>query len=146
MTCWRPVTICWRYRNAPAAWASRGSAWAVGSHWSCRPGFCRLGTVLRHSLPRELSETLGGACPIVASFGGRDPLGVGAPKKLQRVLDQKGITNDVKVYPGAGHSFANNLPAQPLLRIAGFGYSQAATEDAWARVFAFFGEHLREPA
>ncbi|MGA8544024.1 MAG: dienelactone hydrolase family protein [Mycobacterium sp.] len=97
-------------------------------------------------LPRELSETLDGACPIVASFGGRDPLGVGAPKKLQRVLDQKGVTNDVKVYPGAGHSFANRLPAQPLLRIAGFGYNQAATEDAWARVFAFFGEHLRQPA
>jgi carboxymethylenebutenolidase len=93
-------------------------------------------------LPRELSETLDGACPIVASFGGRDPLGAGAPKKLQRVLDQRGITNDVKVYPGVGHSFANKLPAQPLLRITGFGYNQAATEDAWARVFAFFGGHL----
>jgi carboxymethylenebutenolidase len=94
-------------------------------------------------LPRELSETLDGACPVVASLGGRDPLGVGAPKTLQRVLDQKGIANDVKVYPHAGHSFANQLPAQPLLRIAGFGYNEAATEDAWTRVFAFFGEHLR---
>jgi carboxymethylenebutenolidase len=94
-------------------------------------------------LPRQLDETLNGACPIVASFGGRDPLGIGAPKKLQRVLDHKGITNDIKVYPGAGHSFANKLPAQPLLRITGFGYNQTATEDAWARVFAFFGEHLR---
>src|SRR5215469_11649572 len=36
-------------------------------------------------LPRQLSETLEGACPVVASLGGRDPLGVGAPKKLQRV-------------------------------------------------------------
>ena len=94
-------------------------------------------------LPRQLSETLDGACPIVASFGARDPMGIGAPKKLQRVLDQKGIANDIKVYPGAGHSFADKLPAQPLLRITGFGYNQAATEDAWARVFAFFGEHLR---
>lgn len=93
-------------------------------------------------LPRELSETLDGACPIVASFGARDPIGVGAPKKLQRVLDHKGIPNDVKAYK-AGHSFANKLPAQPLLRITGFGYNQEATEDAWARVFSFFGEHLR---
>src|SRR3984885_12383430 len=93
-------------------------------------------------LPRHLSETLDGACPIVASFGGRDPLGRGAPEKLQRVLDHKGITNDVKSYPKVGHSFANKLPAQPLLRIAGFGYNQAATDDAWARVFSFFGEHL----
>jgi carboxymethylenebutenolidase len=97
-------------------------------------------------LPGELSETLSGACPIVASYGGRDLTGKGAPEKLQRVLDEKGIANDVKVYPDAGHSFANELPAQPLLRIAGFGYNQAATEDAWTRVFAFFGEHLRSGA
>ncbi len=93
-------------------------------------------------LPRELSETLDGACPIVGSFGKRDPIGIGAPKKLQQVLDNKGIANDIKSYPKVGHSFANELPAQPLLRIAGFGYSEAATEDAWTRVFSFFGEHL----
>jgi carboxymethylenebutenolidase len=93
-------------------------------------------------LPRHLDETLNGACPIVASFGARDPLGIGAPNRLHRVLEHKGIPNDVKVYPRAGHSFANKLPAQPLLRITGFGYNEAATEDAWARVFAFFGEHL----
>ena len=51
-------------------------------------------------LPRELSETLDGACPMVASFGSRDPIGSGAPEKLQRVLDDKGITNDVKAYQG----------------------------------------------
>lgn len=95
-------------------------------------------------LPRHLNEVLDGACPVVASFGSRDPLGIGAPKKLQRVLEQKAIPNDVKVYPHAGHSFANKLPAQPLLRITGFGYNQAATQDAWARVFAFFREHLHD--
>jgi carboxymethylenebutenolidase len=93
-------------------------------------------------LPRHLSETLEGACPIVASFGGRDPLGKGAPEQLREVTEAKGITTDIKVYPGVGHSFANALPAQPLLRISGFGYDRAATEDAWGRVFAFFGEHL----
>ena len=93
-------------------------------------------------LPRQLSQTLDGACPIVASFGGRDPLGVGAPKKFREVTAAKNITTDIKTYPGAGHSFANKNPAQPLLRITGFGYDDAATEDAWSRVFAFFGEHL----
>jgi carboxymethylenebutenolidase len=93
-------------------------------------------------LPRNLSETLDGACPIVASFGSRDPLGIGAPNKLREVTTAKQITTDIKAYPGAGHSFANKLPAQPLLRIAGFGYNRAAADDAWSRVFAFFGEHL----
>ncbi|ORA83365.1 carboxymethylenebutenolidase [Mycolicibacter kumamotonensis] len=94
-------------------------------------------------LPRHLEETLEGACPIVASFGGRDPMGIGAPNRLRRVAEHKHIPHDIKVYPGAGHSFANKLPGQPLIRIAGFGYNDAATADAWARVFAFFGEHLR---
>ncbi|MCV7088549.1 dienelactone hydrolase family protein [Mycobacterium interjectum] len=93
-------------------------------------------------LPRNLDKTLDGACPIVASFGGRDPLGRGAPEKFREVTEAKQITTDTKVYPGVGHSFANTLPAQPLLRITGFGYDQAATDDAWNRVFAFFGEHL----
>ncbi|KZS62734.1 carboxymethylenebutenolidase [Mycobacterium kansasii] len=93
-------------------------------------------------LPRHLSDTLDGACPIVASFGSRDPLGVGAADRLRTVTQAKGITADIKVYPGAGHSFANKLPGQPLIRVAGFGYNETATEDAWRRVFAFFGEHL----
>ena len=93
-------------------------------------------------MPRHLSETLDGACPIVASFGRRDPLGIGAPSQLRKVVEAKGIAADIKVYPDAGHSFANELPAQPLLRITGFGYNAAVAEDAWSRVFAFFGEHL----
>lgn len=94
-------------------------------------------------LPRRLSETLDGACPIVASFGGRDPLGGGAATRLRRVVEDKNIPHDIKVYPHAGHSFANKLPGQPLIRVVGFGYNASATADAWARVFAFFGEHLR---
>ena len=93
-------------------------------------------------LPRHLSETLDGACPIVASFGRRDPIGIGAPARLRKVVGEKGITADIKVYPDAGHSFANQLPGQLLIRIAGFGYNGAATEDAYRRVFAFFNEHL----
>lgn len=94
-------------------------------------------------LPRKLDETLDGACPLVASFGKRDPLGVGAAKKLREVADAQGIAADIKVYPDVGHSFANKLPGpQGLMRITGFGYDEAATEDAWRRVFAFFGEHL----
>jgi carboxymethylenebutenolidase len=95
-------------------------------------------------LPRGLEDTLDAACPIVASFGRRDPMGRGAPARLQQIVENKGIANDIKVYPDAGHSFANKLPAQPLLRITGFGYDEAATEDAYRRVFAFFNEHLAQ--
>ena len=93
-------------------------------------------------LPRNLSETLDGACPVVASFGRRDPLGMGAAARLRKVVEDKGIAADIKVYPDAGDGFANKLPAQPLLRITGFGYNDVATEDAYGRVFAFFNQHL----
>jgi carboxymethylenebutenolidase len=96
-------------------------------------------------LPRHLSETLDGACPIVASFGRRDPLGIGAPPRLGKVVEHKGIDADIKVYPDAGHGFANKLPGRALLRITGFGYNETATEDAYSRVFAFFNERLTSP-
>jgi carboxymethylenebutenolidase len=93
-------------------------------------------------LPKNLEETLSGACPIVASFGARDPIGRGAPAKLNKAVEAHGIAADVKVYPNAGHSFANQLPAQALMRVTGFGYNEAVAEDAWSRVFDFFDTHL----
>ncbi|BBX36146.1 dienelactone hydrolase [Mycolicibacterium mageritense DSM 44476 = CIP 104973] len=109
-------------------------------------GFAAAAPFYGTPLPRHLDETLDASCPIVASFGRRDPAGIGAPKRLRKIVEAKNIPADIKVYPDAGHSFANQLPAQPLLRIAGFGYNEAATSDAWARVFAFFGEHLQAKA
>lgn len=98
-------------------------------------------------LPSHYDAALDGACPIVASHGARDPMfGRSAARKLEETLTRKGIEHDVKVYEGAGHSFANRLEPQMLVRIAGFGYNEAATEDAWNRVFAFFAEHLTRPA
>jgi carboxymethylenebutenolidase len=93
-------------------------------------------------LPRDLDKVLDGACPVVASFGSRDPWGIGAPAKARRALETNGIVHDLVVYPGVGHAFANRLPAQKVQRIIGFGYDQEATDDAWRRVFAFFAEHL----
>jgi len=83
-----------------------------------------------------------GACPIVASFGKRDPLNIGNGERLRKTLERKGIEHDVKVYRGVGHSFANDVPAQRFVRIVGFKYNAEATEDAFARVYAFFAQHL----
>jgi carboxymethylenebutenolidase len=49
----------------------------------------------------------------------------------------------VKTYPDAGHSFTDRAPLQALSRITGFGENKEAAADAWQRVFAFFGQHLR---
>ncbi|MGW0044948.1 dienelactone hydrolase family protein [Rhodococcus sp. NPDC003348] len=96
-------------------------------------------------LPRHLDEALGGACPIVASYGSRDPILPRAGAKLSAALDRQRIPHDVKTYSGVGHSFANHLPAgpaAPLLRVVGFAYGEEQTRDAWRRVYGFLDEHL----
>lgn len=100
-------------------------------------------------LPRNSEEALADACPIVGSYGSRDLMMLGAGRRLERTLDKLGIEHDVKVYPGAGHSFLNDAPngpaaLRPLLRIANVGPDPAAAEDAWGRIESFFAEHLDE--
>ena len=94
------------------------------------------------SLPSSFEKVIDGACPIVASFGSRDLININGEKKLRKGLDARGIEHDLKTYGGAGHGFANKLAGQPFARVVGFGYNEQATEDAWSRVFAFFGSHL----
>lgn len=96
------------------------------------------------SLPMKYDEMLKGACPVVASLGKRDPVLPGAARRLEKALQRKGIPHDVHEYDGVGHSFANKYPAERLLRIVGFGYDAEVADDAWRRVFAFFGTHLRD--
>lgn len=98
---------------------------------------------LTNRLPRE---ALRGACPIVASYGGRDPLTKGAAARLEAILQAERVAHDVREYPHARHSFLSRHDAGrlgPLMRIAGFGYDSTAAEDAWHRVFSFFDRHLR---
>jgi carboxymethylenebutenolidase len=99
-------------------------------------------------LPRHLDEALAGACPIVASYGGRDPSLRGAARRLDAALDEAGVVHDVKEYPAASHAFLNDAEAgprvlRPLLRVAGIGPEPASARDAWDRIERFFAAHLR---
>ncbi|MGH3436399.1 MAG: dienelactone hydrolase family protein [Sciscionella sp.] len=96
-------------------------------------------------LPKDES-VFDGACPIVASYGGRDRGLAGAAGKLQLALSERDIPHDVKEYPDAGHAFANRIVTGPfnrVARVAGMHYHHESSEDAWRRVLAFFTEHLR---
>ena len=93
-------------------------------------------------LPKDMS-VLDGACPIVGSYGAKDPGLRGAAATLESALRERGVEHDVKEYPKSGHSFANRLPGQPVLRLLGLGYVHEDSEDAWRRVTAFFADHLR---
>lgn len=111
-----------------------------------RPGWSAA-SVNYGMVPEDVERVLSGACPIVASYGGRDRSLPGAAARLRTVADQVGTVLDVKEYPGAGHGFLNRLvvgsPLTPLLKVMGVGYEHEAAADAKRRILAFFDEHLR---
>jgi carboxymethylenebutenolidase len=99
------------------------------------------------AVPDRAEEALRGSCPVVASYGRRDPAFRGAAEKLDGALTALGVEHDVKEYDGAGHSFLNRhnmgQPLTALQRVAGLGYHHPSAEDAWRRILVFFDHHLR---
>jgi carboxymethylenebutenolidase len=95
-------------------------------------------------------EKLDGLCPVVGSFGGRDRvLGRGMATRLERHLGELGVPHDVKTYEDAGHSFYSQVDGWQgwLARMPtpmSVGYEEAAAEDGWRRMLAFFDEHVRD--
>ncbi|MDZ7726845.1 MAG: dienelactone hydrolase family protein [Dehalococcoidia bacterium] len=89
---------------------------------------------------------LEGACPIFAAYGVKDRPFRKHGRRLRNYLGEAGVPHVVKFYPDAGHSFMSRH--NPLLdRVMSFGpmkvgYNEEAAEDAWARMAAFFAEHL----
>ncbi len=97
------------------------------------------------------------ACPIVASYGGRDRSLRGAADRLERALTAVGVEHDVKEYPQAGHSFLNDhegagdkspFPFSVLELVFGIlspgsGYHEGSARDARGRILAFFDAHLK---
>ena len=89
-------------------------------------------------------ENLKGVCPVVGSYGERDRLLLAHAERLEKELTELHIPHDVEIYAGAGHSFLNQHSGWyvHLERRLGGGYNEQAAEDAWERIFAFFGEHV----
>ncbi len=75
--------------------------------------------------------------PVLGNYGAEDkgPSPEQA-RAFEAALQKAGKTVDIKIYPGAGHAFANvNNPWG--------GYRKEAAEDAWARTTAFFAKYLK---
>lgn len=95
----------------------------------------------------EAPARMDGACPVVASYGGRDRIVTPSAAKLRAELERQGVEHDIKVYPDAGHSFMNDAPNPVLGFIAGVlpvhaGYNAPVAADATARVRRFLAGHL----
>ena len=104
------------------------------------------------TLPGDPRAALANACPVVASYGGRDRTLRAAPAALEEALTANGIAHDVKVYPEAGHAFLNDhvpgeMPVWASIagRFATAEYHEPSARDARRRIVAFFDVHLRRP-
>ncbi len=99
---------------------------------ACVDDNLRAASVFYGQNPRPL-DAVARACPIVGSYPERD-FTAQAAQKLEPMLEKYHVPHDIKVYPGARHSFFNNTrPA----------YDPNAAEDAWRRTLSFFETYLR---
>jgi len=81
--------------------------------------------------PRPL-KAVARLCPVVGSYPDKD-FTTSAGQKLDVELDRYNVPHDIKIYPGAKHSFFNDTIRN---------YNELAAQDSWRRVLAFFEEHL----
>jgi carboxymethylenebutenolidase len=100
-------------------------------------------------VPKDVDSFLAGACPIVGSYGARDPTLRGAGERLERALELNGVPHDIEVYADAGHAFMNDhVPAEVprlvvlLEKLSRAAYHEPSARAARRRIAAFFHEHL----
>jgi carboxymethylenebutenolidase len=99
--------------------------------WACTDDRLAAIAPFYGSAPRP-REAIRRMCPVVGSWPGRD-ITTRAARVLDSELTAAAIPHDLKVYPGAKHSFFNDQWRT---------YDPAAAADSWLRVLAFFAEHV----
>ncbi|MBA3943315.1 MAG: dienelactone hydrolase family protein [Herpetosiphonaceae bacterium] len=102
--------------------------------WACTDKRLRAIAPYYAPNPRPL-EAVTRACPVVGSYPGKD-FTTAAGRTLEATLERAGTPHDIKIYPGARHSFFNDTSR---------AYDAAAAADSWQRVLAFFQEHIKGP-
>jgi carboxymethylenebutenolidase len=100
-------------------------------------------------IPKDAERYFVGACPIIASYGGRDLSLRDAGPRLEAALTAAGVDHEVDVYPQAGHGFLNDhgpgeVPFlfQLMAPAVRTGYHRPSAELARERIVAFLTRHL----
>jgi carboxymethylenebutenolidase len=72
--------------------------------------------------------------PVLGIFGDQDQsIPVKSVNAFEQALNETGITNEIYIYPGVGHAFANP---------SGDSYAPAETADAWEKTLAFLKKYV----
>lgn len=115
--------------------------WCFGGDWSLQLALNEKmdATALYYGRPVTDPNALSAIkWPVLGVFGSEDQsIPVKQVNAFKQALDKDHIENEIHVYNGVGHAFAN--PSGP-------NYAPAETKDAWQKTLAFFDEHLKENA
>jgi carboxymethylenebutenolidase len=72
--------------------------------------------------------------PVLGIFGDQDQsISVESVKAFEQALNETGVTNEIYIYPGVGHAFAN--PSND-------NYAPQETADAWKKTLAFLNKYV----
>jgi carboxymethylenebutenolidase len=106
-----------------------GGSFAIA--WACTDDRLKAIAPYYAMNPRP-SEAVARLCPVVGSYPGSDFTTTNG-QKLDIELERNNVPHNIKIYPGAKHSFFNDTSNS---------YDEAAAQDSWGRVLQFFGEHI----
>ncbi|MDQ3971834.1 MAG: dienelactone hydrolase family protein [Thermoproteota archaeon] len=72
--------------------------------------------------------------PVLGIFGDKDQaISVDSVRAFEKALNEVGVTNQIHIYPGVGHAFAN--PSNE-------NYAPQETADAWMKTLAFLDKYV----
>ncbi|MBS3136388.1 dienelactone hydrolase family protein [Candidatus Woesearchaeota archaeon] len=74
--------------------------------------------------------------PVLGIFGEEDTgIPVSSVRSFESALNELNIQNEIYIYPGVGHAFANP---------SGTSYAEKETRDAWEKTVRFLNENLKD--
>jgi carboxymethylenebutenolidase len=114
--------------------------WCFGGDWSLQLALNSsenplAATVIYYGRPVTDTASLSSIdWPILGIFGDQDQaISVESVKQFTSALNASGITNEIYLYEGVGHAFANP---------SGDSYAPKETADAWQKTMAFLRQYL----
>jgi carboxymethylenebutenolidase len=106
-----------------------GGGFAIA--WACTDSRLKAIAPFYGANPRPLDVTKR-LCPVIGSYPQQD-FTARAGRALDEALTGYKIDHDIKIYPGARHSFFNDTKG---------AFNRDAAADSWQRLLKFFGEQL----
>jgi carboxymethylenebutenolidase len=114
--------------------------WCFGGDWSLQLALNSsenplAATIIYYGRPVTNTASLSSITwPILGIFGDQDQaIPVESVKQFASALNASGVTNDIYLYEGVGHAFANP---------SGDNYAPKETADAWQKTIGFLRTHL----